>query len=77
VNAAALEADLRSLGVSCTVEARESLALLVPNGDPGRLAASDVRREVVRLAEARGFTHIAIELPDGGAMPDASDRSRS
>ena len=62
MNPAALEADLRALGFACTVEPHGALALLVPNGDPSRLEDATLRREAIRLAEARGFTHVAIEL---------------
>ena len=71
VNPAALEADLASLGVACTVEARERLALVILRGDHSRLAEPDVRREAVRLAESHGFTHLALELPDESAAEGA------
>lgn len=59
-----LEADLRALGIDCAVDGRDRLAILIPNGDPGRLASDDVRREAVRLAESHGFTHLALEIGD-------------
>ena len=71
MNAAALEADLRALGFAGRVEAREGLALLVPAGHPSGLEDAGVRREAVRLAEARGFTHIAVELPGGSGFAAA------
>lgn len=65
MSSASLEADLRDLGIACTVEARGGLALLVPAGDPSALGDAAIRREAVRLAEAHGFTHIAVELHGG------------
>lgn len=62
MNAAALEADLRALGIACTIEARERLAILVSDGAADRLEDEQVRRDAVRLAEARGFTHLAFEI---------------
>jgi hypothetical protein len=71
VNPAALEADLRALGFACTVEPHGALALLVPHGDPSGLEAAALRTEAIRLAEARGFTHVAVELREsGGTEPD-------
>ena len=67
VDAAALEADLATLGVDCSVEPRERLALVMPRAGHDRLADADVRREAVRFAEARGFSHLALELPEDGA----------
>ena len=62
MNAAALEADLRALGITCAVEGRERLAILIPLDDDDRLADHSVRLEAVRLAELHGFTHLALEL---------------
>ena len=67
-DAGALEADLAALGIPCTVEARERLALVVPRtGEPG-LADPELRREAVRLAEARGFSHVALELAEDESL---------
>lgn len=62
MNAAALEADLRALGIACTVEARDRLAILIPLDDDDGLADDSIRLEAVRLAEVHGFTHLALEL---------------
>lgn len=63
-----LEARLRDAGLSCRVEARERLAIVVPFPG-GSLRAVD-RTRLVQLARDEGFTHVAIELnPDGAALP--------
>ena len=72
MNTAALEADLRTIGLACTVEAREGLAILLPTGDASAFGDAAARREAVRLAEARGFTHVAVELPESPG-PDAGE----
>ena len=74
MSAAALESGLRSMGMVCAVEARDRLAVLVPSGDVSRFADADFRRDVVRLAQEHGFTHIALELDGstGADFPDAS-----
>ena len=75
VNPAALEAELLALGVACSVEVRDRLALVVPRGDHSRLADPDVRREAVRLAESHGFTHLALELAESLDTADSSGRT--
>ena len=62
MNAAALEADLRALGILCTIEARDRLAILVPIATADHLDQETVRRDAVRLAESHGFTHLALEI---------------
>lgn len=64
MSARELEADLRAMGIECTVEAREKLAILIPAGDARRLSSADARLEAVRLAEAHGFTNLALEIGD-------------
>ena len=61
--AALLEGALRSIGVDCAVEARDRLAVVVPQRaedftDPTR------REAALRLATEHGFTHLALELVD-------------
>lgn len=65
-DAPALATALAALGVRCEVEARGRLAVLVPRAplaldDPAR------RRELQRLAQRHGFTHVALELTDDDA----------
>jgi hypothetical protein len=62
--ATALAAELAALGVSCCVEERASLALLVPSGGAvERFETPEVRRAVAAAARRQGFTHVALELP--------------
>ena len=59
-----LERALRTLGLRCTVEAYDALAVAVP--EPGDRCLEDpaVRRKAIELARAHGFSHLAVELQD-------------
>ena len=59
---ASLEAAFDALGVPCSVEAHDRLAVIIPRGDPALLEDARVRREALRLAREHGFTHIALDL---------------
>lgn len=62
MSALALEAALRSAGLAADVEARERLAL-VQAADPAASRAIAARRaEVMALAIAHGFSHVALEV---------------
>ena len=63
MSAASLEAALRAMGMRCTVEAVDRMALIVPDDAAAELAAIEGRREALRLLGAHGFTHLALELP--------------
>ena len=61
--ASALARALERTDMSCAVEARGGLALIVcDEAQQARLASSEVRRDVLALAKQHGFTHIAVEL---------------
>ena len=61
--AAALARSLERAHMSCMVEARAGLALIVcDEAQQVRLASVDARRDVLALARQHGFTHIAVEL---------------
>jgi hypothetical protein len=62
-----LESRLRESGIACTVELRERLAILVPDGaGPTR----EERMRAIQLARAEGITHICLELePHGATVP--------
>ncbi len=59
----ALARALERADMTCAVEARGGLALLIcDESQQARLASSDARRAVLALAKQHGFTHIAVEL---------------
>lgn len=63
-----LESRLRHAGLSCRVEARERMALVIPATTT--LIAPGDRHRILQLARGEGFTHVAVELdPDGAALP--------
>ncbi len=58
-----LVAALVGMGVPAGVEPRGTLAVLRVSAElMARLAEPEVRRSVVALAKAQGFTHVAVEL---------------
>jgi hypothetical protein len=61
-DADALETALAAIGVHCTVEAHGRLAVLVPSVPQPALAEPAARRRATALAEAHGFSHLALEL---------------
>ena len=63
MSATTLEAALRALGIRCTVEALDRLAVIVPADGEAGLATVRGRREALRHIGAHGFTHLALELP--------------
>lgn len=68
-----LERALRDLGVRCSVEAHDALAVAVPEPGERGLEGDDVRRKAIQLARAHGFSHLAVELREPGHAP--SDRA--
>jgi hypothetical protein len=62
VSTDALEAALRELGLRCTVEARDRLAVLIADDDGAALEAVRTRRDALRLARAHGFTNLALDV---------------
>jgi hypothetical protein len=68
VTAWALEAALNALGIDCAVEAHDRLAVLVPRGPVPDLTGAQLRRSALTLATEHGFTHVALELREGGAI---------
>ena len=58
-----LVAALVGMGTPAGVEPRGTLAVLKVTPEiMARLAEPTVRREVIALAKAQGFTHVAVEL---------------
>ena len=74
MSAESLEAALRARGIACRVEARERLALLVPDGPLGPIEDAALRRDVVASLRDHGFTHLALELVDDPAGDAAVHR---
>jgi hypothetical protein len=68
VSAESLEGALGALGIDCRVEDHERLALVVPRRQAPGLTDPELRRSVVRLAAEHGFTHVALELVEPGAV---------
>ncbi len=66
MNASALGSALLARGIRASVEARGSLAVLLPLSDPSALADAPVRDAVLALAREHGFTHVAIEIVGDG-----------
>ena len=66
-DADALAAALAPLGVHATVEAHGRLAVLVSPVPLPALAEPALRRRATALAEAHGFTHLALELGEAAA----------
>ena len=60
----ALERALIEAGITARVEARERLAILIPDAEHTDLTSEPQRRAVLALAAERGFTHVALELLD-------------
>ena len=64
MTSAAMESALASLGLPCTVEAEERLAILRPKLSGINFAQPAVRARIVALAQEHGFTHVALDLAD-------------
>jgi hypothetical protein len=65
-----LEMVLREAGVSCRVEARERLAIVIPGPGSGVRLSADDRARVIQLSREAGFSHVAVELlPEGAPLP--------
>lgn len=59
-----LERDLRALGIRCTVEEWDALAVLVPAPGERALENEELRRRAIAMARSHGFSHLAMDLPD-------------
>lgn len=74
MSADGLQRALRALGIDCTVEARDKLAIIMPS-EPGRdLSEISLRRSAIALLAEHGFTHVALEIPDSPAGDAALSR---
>jgi len=64
-----LQTALRALGLRCSVEAFDGLAVAVPEPGEQRFASDDIRRRAIELARQHGFSHLAVELREAGSEP--------
>jgi hypothetical protein len=69
-----VEVALRALGVRCTVDRRDGLAVLIPAPGERAFERADIRREAVAILRAHGFTHAAVEVT--GDDDRAAERRR-
>ena len=69
-----LEVALDGLGIRCSVEAYDRLAIIIPRGAVDGLEGAALRRDVLRLAREHGFTHIALELETPPAVEPGESR---
>lgn len=65
MSAEGLRQALAALGIECTVEARDKLAVIISPAGGTRLDDVAVRRAALALIRDHGFTHLALEIPDG------------
>jgi len=65
MSAVGMEADLRALGYDCQVEALERLAVIRVTSEATDALPTALRRDALRLAGPHGFTHVALEIPEG------------
>ena len=64
MSADGLQRALRALGIDCTVEARDKLAIIVPSASARDFSEMALRRSALALLPDHGFTHLALEIPD-------------
>jgi hypothetical protein len=57
-----VEVALHALGVRCTVERRDALAVLIPVSGERAFERADIRREALAILRAHGFSHAALEV---------------
>ena len=70
MSADGLQRALRAIGIDCTVEARDKLAILIPSAPTRDFNEPSVRRAAIALLAEHGFSHLALEIPgtpDGDA----------
>jgi hypothetical protein len=61
VNADALEGALRALGIDCTVELHDRVAV-VRSTVQGVFADDRIREHALALAREHGFSHVAVDV---------------
>jgi hypothetical protein len=73
LSADGLQRALAALGIDCTVEARDKLAVIIPK-HAGPLREASVRRAALAMLGEHGFTHLALEIPDAPSEDAAFSR---
>lgn len=68
-----LEQALRGLGIRCSVEEFDGLAVAVPEPGERSFERDDIRRRAIEIARAHGFSHLAVEL----RQPEHVDPNRA
>ena len=78
-DAPGLAAAIEGLGVRCSLETRDGLAVVHPLPDGVMsLQSAEIRGALVSLARRHGFTHVAMELPaEGRTAARSADASVS
>jgi hypothetical protein len=64
VSADGLQRALRALGIDCTIEARDKLAIIIPTASARDVGEMALRRSALALLAEHGFTHLALEITD-------------
>ncbi|CAG0951757.1 hypothetical protein GPROT1_00140 [Gammaproteobacteria bacterium] len=62
-----LESRLRVEGIACRVEARDRLAILVPDAGQPVVLRGEIRQRVLAVAREEGFTHVTLDTRGGSA----------
>lgn len=68
MSADGLERALRAIGIECSVEARDRLAIIIPKTPARDFTEPALRRAAIALLAEHGFSHLALEIP---GTPDA------
>jgi len=68
-----LERALRALGIRCSVEAFDALAVAIPEPGERGFEQADLRRRAIDVARSHGFSHLAVEL----RAPEANNPKRA
>ena len=64
MTARTLEQALREMGVRCTVEGIDRLALIIAADEAAEDRVVAARRELLTLIRSHGFTNLALEVQD-------------
>ena len=64
-----LERELHSMGLRCSLETWDALAVAIP--EPGERGFEDaaIRQRAIAAARNNGFSHLAVEIRVDGSAP--------